>query len=154
MIHLADEQATQRLGARLAHELRGLDCGLVIALEGELGAGKTALARAIITALGHTGAVVSPSYTLIEPYEVAGRWLHHLDLYRLSEPEELEYIGLREIDTSRDWVLIEWAENGRGFLPPVDLTIGMAYAGRAREARLAAHTAVGEALMDALEIGR
>ncbi len=151
-IHLADERATRRLGARLARGLDALDRGLVIALEGELGAGKTALARAVITTLGHSGAVVSPSYTLIEPYEVAGRRLHHLDLYRLSDPEELEYIGLREVDTERDWVLIEWAENGRGFLPAIDLTIALTYAGRARNARLIANTATGKALVGALDL--
>lgn len=147
MIHLDDERATGILGARLADALRVSGQGMVIALEGELGAGKTTLARATITALGHAGVVVSPSYTLLESYDVAGRRLHHLDLYRLVDPEELEYTGLRDIDTQHDWVLIEWAENGHGFLPPIDLTVVLTYAGLAREAQWKADTSAGKALI-------
>lgn len=152
MIHLHNERATRALGARLADGLRAQDGGMVIALEGELGAGKTALARATITALGHAGVVVSPSYTLLEPYDVAGRRLHHIDLYRLADPGELETIGLRDIELRHDWVLIEWADNGRGFLPPVDLTIVLAYAGDAREARLSPNSSAGRTLVQALEL--
>lgn len=152
MMHLADADATQAFGARLAYALKTLDRGLVIALEGELGAGKTALARATINALGHTGIVVSPTYTLLESYAVAGRRLHHLDLYRLVDPEELKFIGLRELDVARDWFMIEWPQQGVGHLPTIDVTLSLDYAGSARSARLLTQTRAGDALQRLVEV--
>lgn len=143
MIELADDSATQALGRRLADTLKHLDAGLVVSLAGELGAGKTALARATIRALGHTGHVVSPSYTLVEPYALAGRTLYHLDLYRLGDPEELEFLGVREMDTAHDWVFIEWAARGAGFLPSLDLEIRMDYADPGRRAQASACSPAG-----------
>lgn len=143
MIELADAGATDALGRRLAQTLKGIDSGLVVSLAGELGAGKTALARATIGTLGHVGHVVSPSYTLVEPYPLAGRTLYHLDLYRLGDPEELEFLGVREIDTTRDWVFVEWAARGAGFLPALDLEIEIVYADRGRRARPSAYSDVG-----------
>ncbi|MES1951756.1 ATPase [Salinisphaera sp. S4-8] len=154
MIHLADAAATDALGHRLAAALRVFDRGIVISLRGELGAGKTALARAILRGLGHEGRVVSPSYTLVEPYTLGARTLFHLDLYRLGDPEELEFLGIREIDTGRDWVFIEWAERGAGFLPPLDLEIRLAYAGSARQVEFCALTPIGEQLVAALDFAR
>jgi tRNA threonylcarbamoyladenosine biosynthesis protein TsaE len=153
MIELADARATDAFGTRLAGVLERSDGGLVVSLAGELGAGKTALARAIIHGLGHAGRVVSPSYTLVEPYPLASRTLYHLDLYRLGDPEELEFLGVREIDTAHEWMLIEWAERGTGFLPPVDLTIALAYAGDGREAQLEAFSPAGERFLATLENG-
>lgn len=143
MIHLADAAATAAFGERLAAALQALDRGLVIALDGELGAGKTTLARAVIKALGYGGIVVSPTYTLLESYAVAGRYLHHLDLYRLADPEELEFIGLRELDASHDWFMIEWPGQGFGHLPTVDLNLALTYAGAARQAFLESQTEAG-----------
>ena len=154
MIHLADAAATDALGHRLATALQVFDRGIVVSLRGELGAGKTALARAILRGLGHDGRVVSPSYTLVEPYALGARTLFHLDLYRLGDPEELEFLGIREIDTDRDWVFIEWAERGTAFLPPLDLEIRLAYADSARQVAFCALTPIGEELVAALDFAR
>ena len=150
MMHLPDARATAALGRRLAQALLTRDDGLTITLHGELGAGKTALARATITALGHAGVIVSPTYTLLESYAVAGRHIHHLDLYRLADPEELEFIGLRDLDARRDWVMIEWPQQGVGHLPAVDLQIVLVYAGTARNAELRATSAAGSAVVEML----
>lgn len=153
MIALPDAAATDAFGARLAAVLRAWPDGLGVALRGELGAGKTALARAVLRALGHTGAVVSPSYTLVEPYALAGRTLYHLDLYRLADPEELEFIGVRDIDAERDWLFVEWAGRGEGFLPPLDVVITLEYADTGRRAQIEACTARGERFVAAFEKG-
>ena len=99
----------------------------VVFLTGDLGAGKTVLARAMINALGHTGAVKSPTYTLIEGYELDGWRVSHLDLYRLNDPEELHYIGFRDIVANSDLVIIEWPEKGAGQLPNPSLQITITY---------------------------
>ena len=118
--YLADETATEQLGAELA---RTLTSGQVIFLRGELGAGKTTLVRGLLRALGHTGKVKSPTYTLIEPYDVPIGKIYHLDLYRLSYPEELEYIGLRDLLETSSILLVEWPERGRDYLPAPSVEI-------------------------------
>jgi tRNA threonylcarbamoyladenosine biosynthesis protein TsaE len=150
MIELADAMATDAFGRRIAQTLAQWDSGLVVSLAGELGAGKTALARATIQALGYDGHVVSPSYTLVEPYALGQRRLYHLDLYRLADPEELEFLGVREIDSARDWLLIEWAARGAGFLPALDLEIEIAYADSGRSARASAYSDAGKRFFDHL----
>lgn len=150
MIHLPNAQATAKLGAQIAQALLTWDRGLVMALHGELGAGKTALARATVIALGYTGVVVSPTYTLLETYAVAGRHLHHLDLYRLVDPGELEFVGLRDLDVGRDWFLIEWPQQGAGHLPAVDIQIVLHHAGTARNAELLPLSATGSAVVQTL----
>ncbi len=94
-----------------------------------------------------SGPVVSPSYTLIEPYELPGRRLHHLDLYRLADPEELEFLGIRDICLDSDLVLVEWADRGAGFLPAPDLAITLEYLGSGRSAHLEACSATGRRLL-------
>ncbi|NVK29494.1 MAG: tRNA (adenosine(37)-N6)-threonylcarbamoyltransferase complex ATPase subunit type 1 TsaE [Gammaproteobacteria bacterium] len=89
----------------------------ILFLEGELGAGKTTTTRAILRAAGVEGAIKSPTYTLVESYEVGTRHYHHLDLYRLADPEELDYLGFADLCNSDSTVLIEWAERGEGVLP-------------------------------------
>ncbi len=112
----------------LGHELvAGLVKPAVVFLTGDLGAGKTVLARAMIGALGHKGAVKSPTYTLVENYELDGWQVSHLDLYRLNDPEELHYIGFRDIVASSDLVIIEWPEKGFGQLPKPSLQITITY---------------------------
>jgi len=150
-MYLADAAATDALGVRLARALRQWSRGLVVALDGELGAGKTALTRATLVELGHTGRVVSPSYTLVEPYTVAGRGFHHLDLYRLGDPEELEFLGVRDIDSANDWLFIEWSCRGTGFLPGIDMRIALAYERTGRRARISATTDRGRAFMGVVE---
>ena len=114
-VYIKDLEATLTAGAALAQALTGGD---VIYLAGDLGAGKTSLARGIIQALGHRGAVKSPTYTLVEPYELERLTLYHFDLYRLGHPEELEYAGARDYFDGTSVALVEWAERGASALPP------------------------------------
>ncbi|MAA73737.1 MAG: tRNA (adenosine(37)-N6)-threonylcarbamoyltransferase complex ATPase subunit type 1 TsaE [Salinisphaeraceae bacterium] len=147
---LADESATQALGARLGRALQALKAGAVIYLQGDLGAGKTCLARSLLRALGHAGAVVSPTYTIMEPYDVSGRRLLHVDLYRLSDPEELDFIGIDDQYEPQGWLLIEWPERGEGRIPAADLRVTLSVPGEGREAGLAADSARGQVLLERL----
>lgn len=115
-VALLDTAATEAAGAALGSVLPQ---SLVVYLHGELGAGKTTLVRGMLKALGHPGRVPSPTYTLVEPYELGGRELQHLDLYRIADPEELEFLGVREMVGV---VLIEWPERGEHFLPAPDMS--------------------------------
>lgn len=112
--HADSEAAMMELGAQLAGDLAG---GQVVTLSGDLGAGKTTLVRGMLRGLGFDGRVKSPSYGLVESYEVAGLAIHHLDLYRLGEPEELDFIGIEELVGPASVLLIEWPERGKGRLP-------------------------------------
>jgi tRNA threonylcarbamoyladenosine biosynthesis protein TsaE len=133
--YLASEAEQLAFGARLAACLRGRS-GLVF-LRGELGAGKTTLVRGLLRALGYEGAVRSPTYTLIEPYVLDGVRLYHLDLYRLGDPEELEYLGLRDLLDGEALLLVEWPERGAGVLPAPDLEIEISHVPPGR--RIALH---------------
>lgn len=114
------EAETLALGERLAEHFAN---GGIVYLSGDLGAGKTTLVRGLLRALGFAGRVKSPSYGLIESYDVAGLAVHHLDLYRLGHAEELLYLGLEDLLEPPSLLLIEWAERGTGWLPPADWTI-------------------------------
>jgi len=107
-------------GAALAERLHE---NAVVFLEGDLGAGKTTLARGILRGLGFAGSVKSPTYTLVEPYGFSGRQVYHLDFYRIKDPEELEYIGLDDIFGETAIKLIEWPERAEGRLPAADIVI-------------------------------
>ncbi|WJW74825.1 tRNA (adenosine(37)-N6)-threonylcarbamoyltransferase complex ATPase subunit type 1 TsaE [Thiohalobacter sp. IOR34] len=144
------EAAMEAFGARLAAVLPP---GSRVYLAGELGAGKTTLVRGLLRGLGYRGRVKSPTYALVEPYEIDGRPVYHLDLYRLSDPEELEWIGIRELFADDALCLIEWPERGAGVLPPADLHIEIRHAGEARRLRLAAGSARGVELLRALAAG-
>ncbi len=149
---LADEAATAALGAALANALRFLGGGgAVLSLEGQLGAGKTTLARAFLRALGHPGRVPSPTYTLVEPYKVSGYAIYHVDLYRLSDPAELEYLGLDELLTSASVLIVEWPERGRGRLPEADLCVGLEVARQGRRALVRAGTPRGRSWLEQLD---
>ncbi|HEY0635760.1 MAG TPA: tRNA (adenosine(37)-N6)-threonylcarbamoyltransferase complex ATPase subunit type 1 TsaE [Gammaproteobacteria bacterium] len=141
---LADGAATERLGAALA---RGALPGTVLFLFGELGAGKTTLVRGFLHALGHRGAVKSPTYTLVEPYDLGGRRYYHFDLYRLGASEELEYLGVRDYFDGAAVALVEWPQRGTGMLPAADLAIHLEYREEGRLARLHPLTPRGEALL-------
>ena len=126
-LHAPDEAAMLELGRGLGGAARGVS-GLVVYLEGELGAGKTTLSRGMLAGMGHVGRVRSPTYTLLEPYDLPGGVrLAHLDLYRLADPEELEFLGVRELSGTGHWLLIEWPEKGAGHLPPADLEIRIGF---------------------------
>lgn len=119
---LADSDATERFGAALARRLAARP-GFVVYLEGDLGAGKTTLVRGWLRALGVSGPIRSPTYTLIEPYRVEARELLHMDLYRLRSPDELEGLGLDDYPPTRSGWLVEWPAQGGALLPPADLVI-------------------------------
>lgn len=162
---LVDNLATEAFGAQLAR-----CCGetrreggqpvtgcTTIFLNGDLGAGKTALVRGFLRGLGHKGAVKSPTYTLVEPYtfdsqdEQSGlQRVYHFDLYRLGHPEELEYMGIRDYFDTSATALIEWPERGEGMLPTADLNVQIDYLGEGRSLTVSPHTALGEQLFACL----
>lgn len=119
---LPAESDTLDFGQKLAQALRPGD---VVYLSGDLGAGKTTLVRGLLRALGYRDRVKSPSYGLIESYEIAHRQIHHLDLYRLGHPEEIEYLGIPDLLDEDSLLLIEWAEKGEGYLPAPTVRIVM-----------------------------
>ncbi len=143
-IWLADAAATEAFGAALANSLLG---GAVFHLHGELGAGKTTLVRGLLRALGHQGAVKSPTYTLVEPYQIGAWRILHWDLYRLSDAQELEFLGLREQLDGEAVLLIEWAQRGGGLLPAADVEIALHYALSGRGVVCSANTPRGQAIM-------
>ncbi len=146
-IPLASAADTEALGERIGRALEG---GCIVYLRGELGAGKTTLVRGLLRALGHTGPVRSPTYTLAEPYELSAGAVYHLDLYRLGDPEELEYIGLRDLLEPGAVVLVEWPERGGALLPAADLEVRLRYAGWSRACVLEAASARGQAVLGRL----
>ncbi len=143
-IEIPDEGAMLALGAALAGVL---EAGAVIYLDGDLGMGKTTLSRGLIQGLGHVGPVKSPTYTLVEPYELAAMTVYHFDLYRLGDPEELEFMGVRDYFNGAALCLVEWSGRGAGILPPADLTVSIERAGSGRRVTLRPATAVGETLL-------
>ena len=145
---LPDEAATAALGAQVANVL---DDGLVLYLHGSLGAGKTSFARALLTALGVGERVKSPTYSLVEGYMARGRPAWHLDLYRIADPGELEWLGLDALADPAALVLVEWPERGASALPAADLELRLGYAGQGRHALLRAFTPRGEKLLARLD---
>ena len=141
---LQDQAATQAFGGQLAAACQG---GLLVFLHGQLGAGKTTLVRGFLRASGHRGAVKSPTYTLIEPYTTAHGNLYHLDLYRLSDAEELEWIGIRDLFEDESICLVEWPEQGAGILPEPDLHVYLQAEGEGREIRVEAVSPPGEQVL-------
>ena len=149
ILYLADEQAMTDFGARIARVTQGH--GLIF-LEGDLGAGKTTLSRGIIRGLGHVGAVKSPTFTLVEPYEIGSMRAFHFDLYRLVDPEELEFLGIRDYFEDDALCLIEWPDKGAGFLPKPDLTITIAAHGSGRSLKILPQGSRGESWCAALAL--
>jgi tRNA threonylcarbamoyladenosine biosynthesis protein TsaE len=145
---LPNEAATIALARSVAPAL--LDGGVVY-LRGELGAGKTTFARALLRAMGVGERVKSPTYSLLERYAVNGRDAFHLDLYRIADAGELEWLGLDELDAPETIVLVEWPERGRGALPKPDLEITLEHEGLGRSVLLAAASARGDSWLEMVE---
>ena len=124
--------------------------GAVIFLEGNLGMGKTTLCRGVLQGLGHKGTVKSPTYTLVEPYELENINAYHFDLYRLGDPEELEYMGIRDYFTDANLCLVEWPDKGRGMLPAADLIISIDPIDHGRQLKLRAATDKGKNIIACL----
>lgn len=150
-VPLGDSQATEIFGQLLASTIPETSKELLLALSGELGAGKTTLARALLRALGAHGTVRSPTYTLVEPYEVSRGRVLHFDLYRLAGADELELIGYRDLRSGSLLALVEWPERGAGALGPADLACQLDYEGNGRRAHLSAGTDAGRDWLAGLE---
>ncbi|WP_372758715.1 tRNA (adenosine(37)-N6)-threonylcarbamoyltransferase complex ATPase subunit type 1 TsaE [Litorivivens sp.] len=141
MQYLANEAATVAAGERLGHAAQP---GTVLFLEGDLGAGKTTFCRGFLRAFRYSGAVKSPTYTLVEPYELSAGLIYHFDLYRLGDPEELEYMGIRDYIGNHSICLIEWPERGVGVLPTPDIRVRIETDGSARTLQIESASALGE----------
>lgn len=151
-VWLASEDDTVAAGKELANAVKSVASGhgLVIFLRGTLGAGKTTFSRGFIQGLGHRGAVKSPTYTLVEPYEQLEPATWHFDLYRLGDPEELEFMGIRDYLQPGNVCLVEWPERGEGILPTPDLELTLAADRDGRALSFLAQTEVGRQLLDRL----
>ncbi|WP_346838525.1 tRNA (adenosine(37)-N6)-threonylcarbamoyltransferase complex ATPase subunit type 1 TsaE [Microbulbifer sp. SAOS-129_SWC] len=147
---LADEAATVAAGTALGRACteQGMAAGLTLYLYGQLGAGKTTLCRGVLRAFGHTGAVKSPTYTLVEPYDFGAQRVFHFDLYRLGDAEELEFMGVRDYFAPGCLSLVEWPQRGAGVLPEADLEVELDVPDSGRLLVATAHSAAGEAVLE------
>lgn len=150
--YLADQAATENLGQRLAVGIKhiqplAIQRPLVIYLHGPLGAAKSAMVRAVLHALGVDGTVRSPTYTLLETYAVADQHYCHMDLYRLADPEELEFLGVRECLQQPGAWFVEWPEQGEGALPAADIIVTLDYAEPGRQVAIRAMSSLGESCL-------
>ncbi|MBN7795558.1 tRNA (adenosine(37)-N6)-threonylcarbamoyltransferase complex ATPase subunit type 1 TsaE [Parahaliea mediterranea] len=143
-VEAADEAAMVALGRGLAAVAQP---ALVVHLEGDLGMGKTTFSRGFIQGLGHEGAVKSPTYTLVEPYQLGQLEVFHFDLYRLGDPEELEFMGVRDYFREDAVCLVEWPGRGAGILPPPDIGINIVPAGLGRRLDIRAATVLGDTVL-------
>ncbi|UCC15721.1 MAG: tRNA (adenosine(37)-N6)-threonylcarbamoyltransferase complex ATPase subunit type 1 TsaE [Gammaproteobacteria bacterium] len=147
---LQDASATEALGGLLAKEISDRPGSWLIMLKGSLGTGKSTLARGFLRALGYEGRVPSPTYTLLEPYDIGGRSVLHADLYRLTNPEELEYLGFQDAFSNDTVALIEWPERAGSALRTPDLTIELEISATGRKAMVTAQSERGQDLLEAL----
>ena len=150
--YIPDEGTMLRFGKKLAEVLvkQPKDNAIVLYFNGDLGAGKTTLTRGMVQGLGYQGNVKSPTYTLVEEYSIAGKMIYHFDLYRLADPEELEFMGIRDYFADNTICLIEWAEKGADLLSPPDLLVNIGYAENARNIELVAQSTMGQQIIQQL----
>lgn len=148
---VANEADMVALGEAFGRVLAQHPQAATLYFNGDLGAGKTTLCRGILRAFGHRGAVKSPTYTLVEPYEFGERTLYHFDLYRLGNAEELEYMGIRDYTTGAAICLFEWSERGTGFIPKADWVIDVNTDGAGRKVTVTAQSPVGEVLLQRVQ---
>ncbi len=148
-IFLADELATLELGTQLASELAP---GMLLALRGSLGAGKTTLARGILRGLGFEGRVKSPTYSLVELYELSRLDLYHFDFYRFEDPNELIESGLQDAFNDTNVCIVEWPEKADKFLPAADIEVTLSMTDSGRTAMLTAHSENGKRCLRQLQI--
>ena len=146
-IHARSATDMEALGARLAHGIRAVR---LIYVNGPLGAGKTTLVRGILRALGRKATVKSPTFTLVEPYQLEEFTLYHIDLYRLKDPEELEFLGIRDYFQGTNVCVIEWAERAERLLPPPDIDVIIQPCNTGRSVQLVAQSERGETLLGGL----
>lgn len=146
-VFLAGEAQQEALAARLAPHCQP---GMVIFLQGDLGAGKTTFVRGFLRGLGYTGRVKSPTYTLVEPYLIGDQRIYHFDLYRLGDPDELEYAGGRDYFDNLSICLVEWPEKARGFLPEADILCHFSYRQGGRRAQIHAGSDRGAEILAAI----
>ena len=139
------------LGQQMGTAIQAINTGLVVFLQGNLGMGKTTLVRGVIRHFGYTGAVKSPTYTLVEPYEFGRLQVNHFDLYRLGHAEELEFLGIRDYFSTTAINLIEWPDKGKGILPEADLIITITGSGPQRLLLFAASSEAAQRLLARLQ---
>lgn len=147
-INITDEKETENLAVSIAPLIKA---PLWMSLSGNLGSGKTTFTRYLLHSMGHSGAVKSPTYSLVECYDLPGKSFYHMDLYRLSDPEELEYLGIRDYQHQQTIALVEWPEKGQGFLPGFDINLTITMEQGERTFEFTALTANGESLLQAIE---
>jgi tRNA threonylcarbamoyladenosine biosynthesis protein TsaE len=160
-VYLRNEASTEKLGRMLgnathaevsADDVSRRTMGARVFLAGELGAGKTSLTRGVLREFGYAGAVKSPTYTLVEPYEEQEYNLYHFDLYRLSDPEEVEFLGVLDYFGDANLCIVEWAEKGKGYLPDPDIEITLTVEGEGRRARWEPRSEKGEVIAHRLSV--
>ena len=150
-IELPNAAATEQFAQQLAAALPGYAAGWMILLQGELGSGKSSVARAMLHALGHTGTVPSPTYTLVEPYKLAQYTVYHIDLYRIVSGDELEFLGWSDLHDGL--MLVEWPERAAGLEKDADIRVALSYAGDGRAVELSALSARGHAMLSTISPG-
>ena len=148
-LEVPDARQQEALGGMISAEA---PASFIVYLAGDLGAGKTTLVRGFLRGLGYLGNVKSPTFTLLEPYELGDRVVYHLDLYRLADPGELEYLGLRDLLAQNTTLLIEWPEQGRGMLPDADIIVDIGYSDEGRNLGFRSRSTKGERLLTSLDV--